>query len=133
MTATAGKPGTIPTPLRAAMVLVTSGMFLMGSDRHYSEEAPAHRVSVDLFWIDWTPVPNREFLQFVGAKHVRQRARVILRLRPSFGEGRIPGRTPLPARASSIIKATLSIRASHVRTTASPPSRLPVDLPELYS
>lgn len=70
MTATAGKPGAIATPPRADMVLVTGGTFLMGSDRHYSEEAPAHRVSVDGFWIDRTQVTNREFLQFVGARSV---------------------------------------------------------------
>ena len=33
----------------------------MGSDRHYPEEAPAHRVTVDGFWIDRTPVTNAEF------------------------------------------------------------------------
>ena len=81
------------------MVFIPGGSFRMGSDTHYPEEAPAHRASVSDFWIDRTPVTNREFRQFVGAKHVRQRAREILRLRPSFGEGRIPGRTPLPARS----------------------------------
>jgi len=39
----------------------------MGSDRHYPEEAPAHRVSVDGFWIDRTPVTNRQFKEFVKA------------------------------------------------------------------
>jgi formylglycine-generating enzyme len=39
----------------------------MGSDHHYPEEAPAHRVTVDGFWIDRTPVTNREFLRFVNA------------------------------------------------------------------
>jgi formylglycine-generating enzyme required for sulfatase activity len=39
----------------------------MGSDRHYPEEAPAHSVTVDGFWIDRTPVTNREFLRFVTA------------------------------------------------------------------
>ena len=33
----------------------------MGSDRHYPEEAPVHRVTVDGFWIDRTPVTNRQF------------------------------------------------------------------------
>jgi formylglycine-generating enzyme required for sulfatase activity len=37
----------------------------MGSDRHYPEEAPAHRVTVDGFWMDRTPVTNRQFRQFV--------------------------------------------------------------------
>jgi formylglycine-generating enzyme required for sulfatase activity len=39
----------------------------MGSDEHYAEEAPAHRVTVDPFFIDATPVTNREFRRFVEA------------------------------------------------------------------
>ena len=39
----------------------------MGSDKHYPEEAPIHRVSVAGFWIDRTPVTNRQFKQFVRA------------------------------------------------------------------
>ena len=34
------------------MALIPGGQFTMGSDRHYPEEAPAHRVTVDGFWID---------------------------------------------------------------------------------
>ena len=49
------------------MVRVPGGTFHMGSDRHYPEEAPAHDVSVDGFWLDRTPVTNREFLKFVNA------------------------------------------------------------------
>jgi Sulfatase-modifying factor enzyme 1 len=37
---------------RQNMIWVTRGSFRMGSDRHYPEEAPSHRVSVDGFWID---------------------------------------------------------------------------------
>ena len=39
----------------------------MGSDRHYPEEAPAHEVRVDGFWIDVFPVTNRDFRKFVNA------------------------------------------------------------------
>jgi formylglycine-generating enzyme required for sulfatase activity len=39
----------------------------MGSDRHYPEEAPAHRVEVDGFWIDRTPVTNGQFRAFEEA------------------------------------------------------------------
>lgn len=49
------------------MVLIPGGTFRMGSDRHYPEEAPAHRVTVPPFWIDRTPVTNREFRRFVNA------------------------------------------------------------------
>ena len=41
--------------------------FTMGSDRHYPEEAPAHPVTVDGFWIDALPVTNRQFAAFVKA------------------------------------------------------------------
>ena len=39
-------------PPHPGMVWVPGGTFLMGSDQHYPEEAPAHQVSVDGFWID---------------------------------------------------------------------------------
>ena len=49
------------------MVWIPGGTFRMGSNDHYPEEAPVHRVSVDGFWIDRTPVTNRQFKQFVKA------------------------------------------------------------------
>ena len=39
----------------------------MGSDRHYPEEAPQHSVEVGSFFIDPTPVTNRQFAEFVKA------------------------------------------------------------------
>jgi hypothetical protein len=32
------------------MAWISGGTFRMGSDRHYPEEAPVHRVTVDGFW-----------------------------------------------------------------------------------
>jgi len=49
------------------MVRIPGGTFRMGSDRHYPEEAPVHRVTVDAFWMDRAPVTNREFRKFVEA------------------------------------------------------------------
>jgi formylglycine-generating enzyme required for sulfatase activity len=49
----------------ADMVWIPGGEFGMGSDRHYPEERPVHRVSVPGFWIDRTPVTNEEFTRFV--------------------------------------------------------------------
>jgi formylglycine-generating enzyme required for sulfatase activity len=49
------------------MARVPGGTFLMGSDAHYPEEAPAHPVTVDGFWIDRGPVTNRAFAAFVRA------------------------------------------------------------------
>jgi formylglycine-generating enzyme required for sulfatase activity len=48
------------------MVWIPGGEFLMGSDRHYPEEAPAHRVRVGGFWMDRFTVTNREFARFVA-------------------------------------------------------------------
>ena len=53
--------------LRSEMVWVPGGAFRMGSDRHYPEEAPIHRVTIDGFWMDPTPITNRQFRQFVEA------------------------------------------------------------------
>ena len=49
------------------MVFIPGGTFRMGSDRHYPEEAPVHRVSVSDFWMDRHPVTNRQFKEFVNA------------------------------------------------------------------
>ena len=49
------------------MIRIPSGLFRMGSDKHYPEEAPVHRVTISGFWIDRTPVTNRQFKQFVRA------------------------------------------------------------------
>ena len=47
------------------MVEVPAGEFLMGSDSHCPEEAPAHPAEVDSFWIDIHPVTNSQFADFV--------------------------------------------------------------------
>src|SRR5262245_60187077 len=60
---------TLPFPRTQhdTMVWIPGGDFMMGSDHHYREEAPAHRVGVTGFWIDRTPVTNAEFEKFVRA------------------------------------------------------------------
>src|SRR3954470_22540716 len=63
-------PATAPVrrhDLPPGMVSRPGGTFRMGSDKHYPEEAPAHRVTVDAFSIDRTPVTNRQFKEFVKA------------------------------------------------------------------
>jgi sulfatase modifying factor 1 len=57
------RPGQTAPP---NMIKISGGTFRMGSDRHYPEEAPAHRVSVSDFWIDRAPVTNRQFRKFVN-------------------------------------------------------------------
>ena len=50
-----------------AMVQIPGGKFVMGSDAHYPEEAPAHQVAVGAFWMDEHTVTNDEFRRFVDA------------------------------------------------------------------
>ena len=49
------------------MLWIPGGTFRMGSDKHYPEERPVHRVAVDAFWMDRTPVTNARFARFVEA------------------------------------------------------------------
>ena len=49
------------------MPWIPGGTFVMGSNRHYREEAPSHTVRVDGFWMDPHPVTNAEFAGFVEA------------------------------------------------------------------
>jgi sulfatase modifying factor 1 len=55
------------SPGHAGMVWIPSGGFMMGSDNHHPEEAPAHPATVDGYWIDRYPVTNLEFDHFVRA------------------------------------------------------------------
>lgn len=48
-------------------IWIPGGTFAMGSERHYPEEAPVHRVKVGPFWMDKAPVTNRQFAAFVEA------------------------------------------------------------------
>jgi formylglycine-generating enzyme required for sulfatase activity len=50
---------------RKKMVFIPAGSFIMGSDEGRSDEAPAHRVYLDAFWIDQYEVTNKEYLDFI--------------------------------------------------------------------
>jgi formylglycine-generating enzyme required for sulfatase activity len=64
------EPTTSPAPF-PDMVWIPGGTFRMGSDKHYPEERPAHRVTVDGFWMDRYPVSNARFERFIAAtRHV---------------------------------------------------------------
>jgi formylglycine-generating enzyme required for sulfatase activity len=53
------------------MVWIPSTTYQMGSDNHYPEERPVHKVAVDGFWIDKYPVTNDRFRRFVETtRHV---------------------------------------------------------------
>lgn len=60
-------PRTSGEPPAGNMVWIPGGTFLMGSNDHYPEEAPAHRVTVSGFWMDRYAVTNADFRRFVEA------------------------------------------------------------------
>jgi len=59
-------PQIAPVP-HGDMVHLPGGVFTMGSDRHYPEEKPAHKVRVGPFRMDRYAVTNRQFAEFVAA------------------------------------------------------------------
>jgi formylglycine-generating enzyme required for sulfatase activity len=79
------------------MAWIPGGTFLMGSDRHYEDERPTHRVGVDGFWIDRAPVTNADFARFVEATdHV-----TFAELVPNAGD--YPGALPEMLFAGSMV------------------------------
>ena len=68
------------------MVWIPGGTFSMGSDDHYPEEAPTHKVSVDGFWMDQHTVTNAEFSRFV------KKTRYVTLRRAGAGPGGLSGR-----------------------------------------
>jgi formylglycine-generating enzyme len=50
-----------------SMIHIPGGTFRMGSNDHYPEEQPAHRVTVDGFCIDRYAVTNAVFAEFITA------------------------------------------------------------------
>jgi len=81
----------------AGMIWLGGGSFMMGSDRHYPEEAPAHQVTVSGFFMDATPVTNRAFRAFVKATgHV-----TVAEKKPKAED--YPGALPTMLRAGSLV------------------------------
>src|SRR5947207_2001539 len=67
MNDTTRSPAITRKPPDANMTWIPGGAFLMGSNDHYPEEAPAHRVTVGGFWMDRHAVTNTDFRRFVDA------------------------------------------------------------------
>lgn len=83
--------------LREGMAWVPGGEFTMGSDRHYPEEKPARRVRVDGFWMDLTPVTNRQFEAFVRETGYVTTAEIAPRAED------YPGADPRMLKAASLV------------------------------
>ena len=70
MTSTAETRTAAPgLPPAKNMVWVPGGEFQMGSEDFYPEERPVHRVAVEGFWMDDSPVTAAEFRRFVRETH----------------------------------------------------------------
>src|SRR5262249_37291027 len=105
------RPDTAPPPL-PNMARIPGGTFVMGSNGHYPEEAPAHEATVEGFWIDVVPVTNLEFKRFVEAtRHI-----TVAELHPD--PSNYPG-----AKADMLVPASVVFRK---------PSR-PVDTSNAYN
>jgi formylglycine-generating enzyme required for sulfatase activity len=88
------------------MSWIPGGTFLMGSNDHYPEEAPAHRVSVKGFWIDRHTVSNADFQRFVDAT-----GHVTLAERPA-NPADYPGAKPEMLAPASVVFAKPAHRVS---------------------
>ena len=75
------------------MVWIPGGAFLMGSDNHYPEEAPAHRVAVSGFWMDRSRRDQRR------VPPLRRRDRLRHARRAAGESGRLSGREAGAARS----------------------------------
>jgi sulfatase modifying factor 1 len=79
------------------MSWIPGGTFLMGSNHHYSEEAPAHKATVEGFWIDQYAITNYQFARFVEATGY-----ITWAERPAKAED-YPGAKPELLLASSVV------------------------------
>src|SRR3954467_1991236 len=84
-------------PSRKGMAWIEGGTFVMGSDHHYPEEAPAHEVAVNGFWIDRTTVTNADFMRFA-----QETAYVTLAERPA-NPADYPGAKPELLAPASVV------------------------------
>jgi len=94
-------------------VWIDGGTFLMGSDEFYPEERPAHRVTVDGFWMDIHPVTVAEFRRFVDAS----------------GWITVAERPPDPAAYPAVDPALLVPGSLVFRR---PPGRVPLTMPQRW-
>lgn len=79
------------------MVRIPGGTFLMGSDSHYVEEAPAHYARVGGFWMDRYAVTNDQFQHFA-----EQTGHVTVAERPANAAD-YPGAKPELLAPSSVV------------------------------
>ncbi|HRU95727.1 MAG TPA: bifunctional serine/threonine-protein kinase/formylglycine-generating enzyme family protein, partial [Anaerolineae bacterium] len=65
---------TLPSGVEVVRLFVPDGTFQMGSATNQPEEQPVHKVQLDSFWIDHTPVTNAQFEAYVNALGLQTKA-----------------------------------------------------------
>jgi formylglycine-generating enzyme required for sulfatase activity len=98
-------------PSPEGMVWIPGGEFTMGSDHPDAkkDEKPSHRVKVDGFWMDITPVTNRQFKEFVDATGyvtTAERAPELAEIMSQLPPGTPPPAPELLVPASLVFKPT---------------------------
>lgn len=93
------------------MVWIPGGEFTMGSDNKDSkkDEKPPHRVKVNGFWMDATPVTNRQFKEFVDATGYVTTAEKAPTLEEIMSQ--VPPGTPPPPK-EALVPASLVFKQS---------------------
>jgi sulfatase modifying factor 1 len=105
-------PSRFESSAPAGMVWIQGGEFMMGSNdlkEARADEMPAHKVKVDGFWMDITPVTNRQFQEFVTATGYVTTAEKAPTLEEIMAQ--VPPGTPPPSKemlvaASLVFKPT---------------------------
>lgn len=95
----------------SGMVWIPGGEFTMGADNKDAreDEKPPHRVKVDGFWMDATPVTNRQFKEFVDATGYVTTAEKAPTLEEIMAQ--VPPGTPPPA-PELLVAASLVFKPS---------------------
>lgn len=93
------------------MIWIPEGEFWMGSDRLEvkADEKPAHKVKVSGFWMDATPVTNRQFKAFIeatGYKTTAEKAPILEEIMAQVPPGTPPPSPDLLVPASLVFKPT---------------------------
>lgn len=95
----------------AGMVWIPGGEFVMGSDSSEAkkDEKPPHRVKVEGFWMDATPVTNRQFQEFIDATGYVTTAEKAPTLQEIMSQ--VPPGTPAPP-PEALVAASLVFKPS---------------------